>query len=92
MSLNGIHDKWSMISRRPPKGMAKVESRKLIQLGGPYQLIVDQLYVFIKDDIIARFTLPRELDDMFLQAHDKVARRHYTLKLTIEKVIQAGLF
>ena len=41
-----------LMSGRPPEDMSKAEARKLIRLAGPYQLIVGQLYIQGKDDVI----------------------------------------
>ena len=65
------------MSGRPPPNMSKADTRKLIRLVGPYQLIFGQLYIREKDDIIRRCALPHEVDSVFFQAHDGIAEGHF---------------
>jgi len=46
-----------LMSGRPPPGMSKVEARKSIRRVGPYQLIVDQLYIKGKGEFLRRCAL-----------------------------------
>ena len=77
---------------RPRPDMSKVDARKLIRFVGPYQLIVKQLYVRGKDDIIRRCALPHEVDSILFQAHDGIAGGHFASELMARKVLQARLW
>jgi len=50
--------------------MSKLEARWLIRKVGPYQLIASQLYIKEKDEVLRRYALPQEIDDILFQSHD----------------------
>jgi len=81
-----------VMSGRPHEDMSKAEARKLIRLVGPYQLIVGQLYIGGKDDLIRKCALPHEVDDLLFQAHDGIVGGHFAFALTTRKVPQARLW
>ncbi|MCO5585683.1 hypothetical protein L7F22_039619 [Adiantum nelumboides] len=72
-----------------PKHLERVQRHRLVRKALSYQLIGEHLYHKVKDLVLRRVPLVKEIEKILMSCHDGVCGGHFAQEITSKKILQA---
>ena len=80
------------MTRTAPAEFSKQQKKQLVVKAADFTLIVGQLYKLGPDEILRRYVLEHERQQILAEAHAGIVGGHYAGKPTAQKILTAGLW